>query len=151
MDLLIFGVLCLLSTACAFAAFTYMQRANDAQVACGRAVGKLNAMSGRVIALEGAVESLQRQHRKLSGAFYQSRNSDTPASPDVGLAPAEVRSPALRYCENWQLAMMGGPHCDAARCDCEYCNWKRAERNRVKADLLPAARAATLGASRAKE
>jgi len=88
------GFFCLLSTALTYAAFTYMQRANDAQLACARAAGKLNALSGRVIALEGAIETLTSQHRKLSGRFYAAQGSETPASPDVGSAPAGLRKPA---------------------------------------------------------
>jgi hypothetical protein len=144
----------LLSTALAYIAFSQAQRANDAQIASARAAGKLNAMAGRVIALEGALESLQAQHRKLSGKFHAAQHSETPPSADVGLAPAELRKPAtpepagLQYCDNWEASLVYGPKSPEAKCDCAYCNWRRAERARTRAELMPAARTATLGVSK---
>ena len=58
----------------AFVSFTRALRCADeaaeALRAAERAAAKLNAMAGRVVALEGAHESLLKQHRKLSGRFY---------------------------------------------------------------------------------
>lgn len=144
----LFGVL--LSTAFAFVAWANAQRANDAQAACARAAGKLNAMAGRVIALEGALESLTAQHRKLSGKFH-AKNSETPAPPDVGLAPAELRTPAPPFCANWHDGQRDGPMSEAASCECDYCSEMRFRRNQMKLDLLAAARDATLGRSRSRE
>jgi hypothetical protein len=113
---------------------------------------KFGAMRGRLIAVEGAIDSLRLQQQKLSGRFYaaQREQSETPASPDVGLAPAELRTPAP-FCQNFQLGQIGGPQCDAARCECDYCKEMRGRRAATKAQLLPAARAATLAPSRSRE
>jgi len=140
----------LLSTGFAYIAYAHAQRANDAQVACARAAGKLNAMTGRVIALEGALESLTAQHRRLSGKFHAAQHSETPPSADVGLAPAELRTPAT-YCENFQRGQLEGPMSVAASCECDYCTEMRNRRRATKAELLPAARAATLATSRTRE
>jgi hypothetical protein len=140
----------LLSTALAYIAYAHAQRANDAQGACARAAGKLNAMTGRVIALEGALESLTAQHRRLSGKFHAAQHSETPPSADVGLAPAELRTPAT-YCENFQRGQLEGPMSVAASCECDYCTEMRNRRRATKAELLPAARAATLATSRTRE
>lgn len=144
------GLFALLSTAFVLIAYQQAQRANEAQIACARAASKLNAMAGRVIALEGALETLQAQHRKLSGKFYAAKNSETPASPDVGPAPAGLRQPAA-YCANWQDGQREGPLSEAARCVCDYCCEMRDRRSQTKLDLLPAARTATLGTPRTRE
>lgn len=160
--LTVLAALCaLLSTAFAYIAYTHANRALTALDLANRAAGKLNAMSGRVIALEGALETLSAQHRKLSGKFHAAKNSETPPSVDVGLAPAELRKPALDrtgnlfrevpFCPNWQQGQISGPLSDAARCECDYCNEQRARRAMTKAELLPAARAATLATSRTRE
>lgn len=147
----------LLCTAFAYVAYAHAAlaarghaRAAMAEQACARAAGKLNAMSGRVIALEGALESLATQHRRLSGKFHATKNSETPPSADVGLAPAELRTPAT-YCENFQRGQLEGPMSVAASCECDYCTEMRERRRATKAELLPAARKATLGASRTRE
>lgn len=137
----------LLSTMLVWACYRHAERANDAQLACGRAAGKLNAMAGRVIALEGALETLGAQHRKLSGKFHAAKDSETPRPADVGSAPAGLRTPAP-YCDNFQMAQLQGPQSDAASCECGYCVEMRARRSAIKAELLPAARAATLAESR---
>lgn len=140
----------LLSTAFAYVAYTHANRALTALDLTNRAAGKLNAMSGRVIAVEGALETLSAQHRKLSGKFHAAKNSETPPSVDVGTAPAGLRQPAP-FCKNWQDGQIYGPHSEEARCTCDYCCEMRDRREQSKAQLLPAARAATLGASRTRE
>lgn len=144
----------LLSTFMVWACYRHVGAANEAEVACARAAGKLNAMAGRLIALEGAHEQLRLQHQKLHGKFHaaqREKDSDTPAAQsDVGPAAAGVRTPPP-YCQNFQLAQLGGPLCDAAGCECGYCVEMRARRSATKAELLPAARAATLATSRSRE
>lgn len=115
-----------------------------------RNAGKFNSMCGRVIAAEGALESLTTQHRKLAGKFYATQNSDTPPPADVGRAPAAVRSPAP-YCDNWHAGQLAGPMSVAANCDCDYCSEMRRRRSAMKAELLPAAREATLASPRKRE
>jgi len=119
---------------------------------------KFNAMAGRVVALEGQIESLAAQHRKLSGKFHaekSERNAETPPSADVGLAPAELRMPASftawPICDNYDRGRREGPDSDAANCECGYCSEMRGRRAATKAALLPAARAATLATSRTRE
>jgi len=142
----------LLSTLVCWLAYVHAQRANDAHIACARAAGKLNAMTGRVIALEGALESLTAQHRRLSGKFHaaQAEHSETPPSADVGPEPAGLRKPAP-YCENFQRGQLEGPMSEAASCECDYCTEMRNRRRAMKAELLPAARAATLATPRTRE
>lgn len=102
-----------------------------------REVGKLNAMSGRVIAAEGAIDNLALQLRKLRGYVY----SPSPSSSSSSSSEPES---AIAGCDNWELAKVDGPSSRAAQCDCAYCNYQRANRARARAELLPAARAATL-------
>lgn len=107
---------------------------------------RLATMRSRVTALEGSAESLLAQHRKLSGRFYAMLNEledpQPPNYPDVddvkrfNERQAELGQQLL-VCENWALACDQGPQSAAARCDCAYCNWQRAERARTRARLVP--------------
>lgn len=149
------ALMAILSTAMAL----YAQRA---QMLCHQQAQRFLAMRGRLIALEGAHESLLLQHQKLAGKFHaaQRENSETSENvpsrepPSVGPAPAGLRSPAsafrenVPYCANWQAGQVGGPLSEAARCECDYCNEMRARRAVAKSELMPAARAATLAESR---
>lgn len=101
---------------------------------------RLALMRSRVTALEGSAESLLAQHRKLAGRFYAMlADLEDPEPPEGIDVPALVPHPqtGLAVCENWAMACDQGPKSAAARCDCAYCNWQRAERARTRARLVP--------------
>lgn len=105
---------------------------------------RLATMRSRVTALEGSAESLLAQHRKLSGRFYAMlADIEDPEPPNPSVPSREVLNdlartpPTFVVCPNWPLACDQGPGSEAARCDCAYCNWQRAERARTRARLVP--------------
>ena len=127
-------------------------RARAELVRAQRWSSRYTGINSRVTMLETSHESLLAMHRKLSGKFHAARaqDSETPAPPDVGPAAAGLRTPPS-FCQNFQLAQVGGPLCDAARCECDYCTEMRFRRDQMKLELLPAARAATLASPRKRE
>lgn len=100
---------------------------------------RLATMRSRVTALEGSAESLLAQHRKLAGRFYAMLADIEDPEPPESLfePPAPLVQSGLAVCENWAIACDQGPTSAAARCDCAYCNWQRAERARTRARLVP--------------
>jgi hypothetical protein len=105
--------------------------------AAERHAGKFNAMAGRVVALEGAHESLLAQHRKLSGKFHAqaalNARHDEEAVEEVSERPT-LSSP---FCANYGQAQLEGPRSPAARCECGYCSEMRYRRDATKSALLP--------------
>jgi len=83
----------------------------------------------RVAELEAGLEFLQRSNRKELGKLWKK----------VGLEKNEIAQPTLlaATCENWAVAQREGPTSSAARCDCSYCETRRAEREHVRAQLVP--------------
>lgn len=140
---------CLLLVACALYARRsehQAQQAFEAELACNRLVQKLNGERARVTVLEREVEALRRELRKLSGKFYaelQRREEEWtqeeaeqgfPGLEDGTVAEFQNRFPV---CENWTLAKQQGPRSEAAQCQCSYCVAQRAERARLRGELIP--------------
>jgi len=141
------GLAALLSTWLFFRASALVREAYGAIHAHERAANKLNAMAGRVVSLEGAVESLAAQHRKLSGKFYalaseyreEHEADDEQERLGYGDGNVDQRSFALTasICDNWSVAQITGPNSDAASCECSYCVGRRAERRALRSALVP--------------
>lgn len=106
---------------------------------------KLRGERDRVTVAEREIEALRRELRKLSGKFYaEQRKAEEALDDDDSLdelaeyqgtvANLEDRFPV---CENWQLAKQEGPRSKAAQCQCVYCLAQRAERARLRGELVP--------------
>jgi hypothetical protein len=104
--------------------------AEEAHKRTSREAGKLNAMAGRVIALESALESLAAQHRKLSGRFHAEKYQRETA--EVFEDPPSAQ-PIM--CDNWRMAQVEGPQSEFAKCACEYCQQRRYARDQLRLDL----------------
>jgi hypothetical protein len=98
-----------------------------------REASKLNGMQARVIALEGAIEQLNAQHRKLSGKFFQSLQSRSQTSQES--QTTEIVEPP--FCANFGQAQLEGPRSKPAACECEYCVFRREQRDAMRKQLLP--------------
>lgn len=129
----------------AFVSFTRALRCADeaaeALRAAERAAAKLNAMAGRVVALEGAHESLLKQHRKLSGRFYAITAppdlNDLHDAQEVRGIPDSRPPLASPFCANYGQAQLEGPLSPAAACACGYCTEMRARREAFRSESLP--------------
>jgi hypothetical protein len=102
---------------------------------------RIAALRARVLSLDAMVETLTQQHRKLRGAFYQSR---APIEPEP---PAEDQL-ELDVCDNWRRAVVEGPTSSAASCECNYCARARVNRAAVRAKLVPKSQADRIEAMR---
>lgn len=102
---------------------------------------RYTGLLSRISQLEQGLENLIGQHRRLSGKFYQMQ--DRVSERDTEPEPShEYDAVQVVTCENFLAAQIEGPMSKAARCDCAYCNWQRAERARTRATLLPKTAAA---------
>lgn len=116
--------------------------AREAQQDAAAEASKLRAMIGRLVALEGAHESLGAQHRKLSGRFYAYIAEDHQAEPEPQGATYATDPLAThnliansRTCENYAVAQREGPLSPAASCECDYCVGRRRERDELRQKL----------------
>lgn len=114
-------------------------RAAIARAACAHAEARLLQQRGRIVGLEGALESLHAQHRKLAGRVYADEywSGQRPEQPQLDVQPGEI-------CENFRAAQREGPTSPAASCECGYCVAARAARAQLRAQAIP--KAAKLGA-----
>lgn len=128
-------------------AYSCMRAVRAAELAV-RHARKIETSLGRLIKLEGACEQLDATWRKLSGKFHAHMRDYHPNEPEVSPSPAAAyQAPApLIVCENWHLSTIEGPTSRAASCACEYCEWQRAERARMRATHTPKGQPARLGA-----
>lgn len=125
----------------ATAAWVSVRAADD----CRRHAGKLATMRGRVIALEGALEGLAAQHRKLAGKFHGTQGARRAEELDAELHVSTLEQrQTWPECENWHIAQIEGPRSNAALCECGYCAWRREQRARLKDELMPKSQAARI-------
>jgi len=120
------------------AAFVAVRAADRASTPARR----LGVLRGRVLEIDGALEQLANQHRKLQGRFYgvlgaratqfEHEGLDIPRSP-----PLDVPPPKGPACANWAAACLDGPKSEAAKCECGYCASMRVARAALKRQLLP--------------
>lgn len=103
---------------------------------------KLRSERDRVTVLERELDSLRRELRKLSGKFYASLREreeeqlfeETPEPTEPPLVPEPFPS---HSCENWIAAQTLGPMSQQARCECEYCTFRRNQRRALREALVP--------------
>lgn len=100
-----------------------------------REAGKLNAMAGRLIALEGAVESLAAQHRRLAGKFHADKAERAETALTDPMALGTHPQAIAAACENYLTAQREGPRSEAASCECDYCVSRRADRDALRRQL----------------
>lgn len=128
-------------TACALCVVVNAWLMLRAQRACDGAEhssSRLITMRGRLTGLEGAVDALDRKHRKLAGRVYANEREerenaayeedDPPRRPVPGPEPD---------CENWLRSQVEGPSSDAAKCQCYICERKRRVRAELRAQSIP--------------
>lgn len=128
-----------LFTALAVVAVLAAWLANGARVACERAARRMDAMRGRLIAVESSLDSLDRSHRKLSGKFYaELHRADGEAEERIDAAvELDMRRGDGSICENFKVAQLEGPSSVAASCECDFCTRQRELRRALKAQLMP--------------
>lgn len=157
----------LVCAACAWSAWQAVVRCADLLRGCAAEQRKLQAQTASIIKLEGATANVADQLNRLRGKFYASqrevepddaREPRSPPCPECGRTncdggeqdcaavrrrPASLQAPcdpagnSRDICANWALAQSDGPESAAARCECAYCDQMRAERKRLKGELLP--------------
>ena len=100
---------------------------------CDDVETNLRRSLGRIAALEAELDVLSKQIHKLRGKLYGDR-----ATQDEKLQ-TEIARPFTSgiVCENWSTAQRDGPRSSAAACGCDYCTAKRAEREELRARLVP--------------
>lgn len=101
---------------------------------------RLLETQGTVAALVAAVDKLSSAHRSLAGRVYADEywRGKRDAQPELQLAAGVPPSPMpSSSCANWSLAQELGPRSEAAACQCGYCSWRRAERERQRAQIVP--------------
>lgn len=128
MELLLTGsALALLG--CIFCAAMAFRARNE----CVDTETSLRRLIGRIAALEAELEVVTKQLQKLRGKLYASKTAEQE------ILTNEIARPFLGgvICENWKTAQRDGPRSDAARCECDYCTAKRAEREALRKQLVP--------------
>ena len=100
---------------------------------CAETETSLRRSLGRIAALEAEADVLAKQLHKLRGKLYADKSGT-----DEKLQ-TEIARPFTQgiVCENWSTAQRDGPRSDAAKCECDYCTAKRAEREATRARLVP--------------
>ena len=100
---------------------------------CIETENSLRRYVGRIAALEAELEVLQKQLQKLRGKLYATKADEQERLTN------EIARPFLGgvICENWKLAQRDGPRSAGAKCECDYCTAKRAEREALRAQLVP--------------
>ena len=126
--------LCTASALFAVLSAAFAWRASRASDACTHSEGRLLTMRGRVVGLEGALESLDSKHRKLAARIYADEHHGNRPSPHpVEREIAHVQG----ACENYARAQVEGPLSAAARCECAYCVAMRAQRDAFRSAAVP--------------
>lgn len=98
----------------------------------------------RITGLERDLDATRRELRKVAGKFYadlaaRERERDEGELFEEHGEEEQLPLPMLRgqSCENWIAAQTLGPNSEAARCECPYCVFRRAERRALRAALVP--------------
>ena len=128
-----------------YLAFRAADHARSSETRVMREVSKLMQQGARLTALEGAHQSLLRQHQKLAGMFHADRRATPPPPNPTPDLPDLVE---LEPCYNWQVAQIEGPRSDAAQCECGYCTHQRNLRAQTKRTLTPKGQPARIDAMR---
>lgn len=99
---------------------------------------RLSIMRGQVAGLEASIMGLDAKHQKLAGRVYADEYWRGKREDQPELQPA---APAIAgtTCENWTTAQRDGPQSPAAKCECAYCESRRAARAAARATLKPPA------------
>jgi hypothetical protein len=130
-----------LSTVAALVAVLAAAHAHVSSDRAQREGKRIGALRARVMTMDALLESLQHQQRKLSGRFYANLAKEF----EVIVTP---QTPAPKVCANWAEAQLEGPQSTFASCECDYCSVMRAERERVRRELVPKSQAARIAEMR---
>lgn len=121
---------------CAYFAWRAGQSAERAE----HSEHRLAIMRGQVKGLEVGMAALDEQHKRLAGRVYADEywRGKRKEQPDLLATPLPDEGRFLHtgpVCENWKIAQRDGPTSPGARCECEYCNARRADRAARRATL----------------
>ena len=94
---------------------------------------ELRRSISRIASNEQEIQIAFAQLHKLRQKIY-ANNFENKQSEIVQRAERSLPSAA---CENWTFAQTEGPASKAAHCECAYCTAKRAERDELRARLVP--------------
>lgn len=146
------GPIEILSTALSLFAFlgcllAYTRAEREADRCCDLAreyeqhVLQIKNERNRISALERDTEVLRNSLRKVSGAFYASlREVDDEPCRACGTRALNDKHEhvfSAPVCENYAIAQREGPLHAAARCDCNYCQGRRAAKAEFREREVP--------------
>lgn len=103
--------------------------ARESAIRAGQSEHRLSIMRGQVKGLEVGLTALDESHKKLAGRVYADQywRGQRDEQPEL--------QPSTAVCENWARSQTEGPMSAAARCECDYCEGKRADRAKRRASM----------------
>lgn len=124
--------------ACAVSIY-FAWRSGESAANASHSEHRLAIMRGQVSGLCTSIEALDDKHRRLAGRVYADQywNGQREEQPSLRpLAPsADDGFTIAGECANWTIAQKEGPSSTAAKCECSYCNARRADRAARRAKL----------------
>jgi hypothetical protein len=119
-----FALICsLVAIACVYACFKSVKECDAIERALRQAIG-------RIAALEHEQAVIASHVHKLRQKIYSTKSEEKA----IEIANATA---TLATCENYSAAQREGPQSQAAKCDCAFCEAKRAERDALRVKLVP--------------
>jgi hypothetical protein len=129
---LLFTVLSLLASVTA----TIMAHlARESAASAKHSEHRLAIMRGQVAGLEAAMMGFDEKFKKLAGRVYADEYWRGKSDRQPELQPSVAAGFDSVECGNWAIAQREGPTSEAARCECSYCEAKRADRAARRAKL----------------
>lgn len=96
---------------------------------------RLAIQRGQVAGLEAALMGLDAKFQKLAGRVYADEYWRGKNDRQPELMPSAAAGLDSVECGNWAIAQREGPLSEAAKCECAYCEAKRADRAARRAKL----------------
>lgn len=125
-------VLCTVSSLLSFAlAAFYAWRAAECADRAHGSEQRLSIMRGQVVGLEASVVALDDRLKRLNGKVAREKRG----VPDEPIDPTDLAFPPSAVCENWLRSQTEGPSSTAAKCECAYCESRRADRMARRASM----------------
>lgn len=129
-------LLCTVLSLCASIFATFMAiKARESADRAAHSEHRLAIMRGQVGGLEAALMGLDAKFQKLAGRVYADEYWRGKKAEQPELQPSAFAGIDSTECGNWAIAQREGPTSEAAKCECSYCEAKRADRARRRASL----------------
>lgn len=109
--------------------------ARESAIRAGQSEHRLSIMRGQVKGLEVGLTALDESHKKLAGRVYADQYWRGKRDEQPELTPSAFAGVDSVECGNWAIAQREGPLSEAAKCECSYCEAKRADRARRRASM----------------